>query len=126
MGDYNSVKKYILDVATKTDGGGAREDTCQYRGTDRWCKMTTNTKCKKCKFYTPTIQATYTAAYNEVMLAKEAYEANVALEKEIKKILQEVRDLKPQALDVVNLFSRLHIAENMVLTLWQDSVNSYE
>ena len=21
MGDYNSVKKYILDVATKTDGG---------------------------------------------------------------------------------------------------------
>lgn len=128
--NYNEVKKYICEMAKKTTRGGKKEDTCQYRGDDRYCRMTTNTSCKKCEFYSPTIQATFTAAYNEVLLAKRAYDTNVALAKKMKKsfavMAKRLEAAEKMSEEAQENYQKLYIAESSMVALWQDSVNSYE
>ena len=71
---YEEIKPLIQDTAEHRNKEH-KEDTCMYRGTDgeRFCKMTTNTSCKKCRFYVPTTQAVFRAVYEESVAATDAY-----------------------------------------------------
>lgn len=128
--NFNEAKKYICEMAAKTNGGGQKEDTCQYRGDDRYCRMTTNKSCKRCKFYSPTTHATFIAAYNEVLRAQKAYDTNVALANNMQAIFLDMKELLADAEEMSKQaqedYKELHIAESSMVALWQDSVNSYE
>jgi len=127
--NYNEIKSYILDMTAENYGGvksPTKHDTCQYKGTDRYCKMTTNESCSRCRFYSPTFQIMFTAAYEEARRAKRAYKANVELEKEMRELWNELIRLRDASKPAVEEFCELHIADSTMTMLWQDSVNSYE
>ena len=54
--DYLKTMQILFDKDYKNIV--SREDCCQYRGKDdRFCLATTHTKCRGCKFFTPTTQS---------------------------------------------------------------------
>lgn len=133
MKNYDEIKRYILDMATRRTGGGSKSETCQYKnggGNEQYCRMTTNTSCHRCKFYSPSTHAVFTAAYNEVQRAKAAYESNTAIAKRMEhtyrkagRLLMEMHDMAAEAKAD---YEKLYIAENSMVTMWQISVNDYE
>lgn len=101
---FTDIKRQIMDIAEKSGGGVNKGSTCQYKGTEKYCKATTNTSCDRCGFYSPTTQSVFTSVYEEMQKANDVY----------KRYTEALADLEFIA------------GENPIITLWQITVNSCE
>lgn len=126
-GYFENVKREIYEVALAKNGNN-REETCQYRGSgDRHCNMTTNKRCKRCKFYSPSTIAVFKAVYSEAEDARKAHKENVETRNRMRKMTNNMQKILRRAEDMVEnaseCYDKLHMSE---IALWQDSVNQYE
>lgn len=125
--DFQKIKRNICTIATGKFNYKTMDKTCQFRGTEKHCNITTQTSCKKCKFYSPSTFATYMSVQNLAEQTRKAYETNKSACVEISKLLNDMEDIDEQARTtfkkIETEFERSHILE---VALWQDSVNQYE
>lgn len=137
------MRETKIDKATivKSAMGGVpdwKHSTCQYSGkykiTDKYCTLTTNKVCRRCKFYDPTIGATIESfailvreaektkndirhmTENTRALLDETEDFVDAKRNEVTKLEKECQK-KVQAIRLMNI--------PITRQLWEDSVNTY-
>ena len=65
MTGHKEIKSEIIKAANV--GGVDKATTCQYRGDQkRYCKITTNDACTRCRFYEPSFEATLELGYEMI------------------------------------------------------------
>ena len=64
---YKEIKKEIITLA-KNEWRNEKEKTCMYRDRTgkRFCRITSLSECKRCRYYEPTQEAVYEAALNTI------------------------------------------------------------
>ncbi len=87
MTNTDKIKSIIKGMTFDDD---QKREGCEYRGTEKYCKATTNKTCKHCDFFTPTWPYAIQTVVNEYK----------NLESEIDAKNDEIRGLK-KALDAV-------------------------
>ena len=65
--EYKEVKQEILRLAN-SEWRNEKDATCMYRDSTgkRFCRITSLSECKRCRFYEPTQEAVYRAALNAI------------------------------------------------------------
>lgn len=74
MTGHKEIKNEIIKTAIM--GGVDKATTCQYKGgANKYCKITTNEKCGKCRFYEPSFEATLELGYEMICRGRRCVDA---------------------------------------------------
>ena len=95
-------------------------------GSQRFCKATTHTSCRGCRFYEPTTQATFIACYEEIERSRELI--NI-----INKYIDNINYARKTLLNAAKCSAFIEDVANKMCAdgfamecLWIDSINTYE
>lgn len=128
------IKELAVRMTKETTDKRFRHKTCQYsqavKGGERFCTLTTNKKCTNCTFYDPTIGAVLESLVKEIertQTAKKVFDKRAkTLKSMISKAKETEKDIDRMKAEVKKEYERVHIAKYDIVSLWQDSVNTYE